>query len=43
MYYYYHAVGIPAVIFYAMLAFFVHLMLTRLFIAVFLCYFRRNL
>ena len=43
MYNYYHARGYWAIFFFASVAFFVHLMLTRLFMAVFLCYFRRNL
>lgn len=43
MYTYYHARGFWGILFYAMVAFFVHLMLTRLFMAVFLCYFRRDL
>ena len=43
MYNFYNAVGWQAVFFYAVVAFIIHLMLARLFIAIFLCYFRRNL
>lgn len=43
MYYYYEAVGWIAIAYFTVVVFIIHLLLTRLFIAIFLCYFRRNL
>lgn len=43
MYTYYSVVGWVAVAYFTIVVFIIHLLLTRLFIAIFLCYFRRNL
>jgi hypothetical protein len=43
MYMYYKATGWIAIAYFTIIVFIVHLMLTRLFIAIFLCNFRRNL
>lgn len=43
MYNYYKAVGLNAIIFYFIVAFIAFLMLMRLYIAVFLCYFKAEL
>jgi predicted membrane protein len=43
MYYYYRAVGYHAIFFYVIVVFISFLMLMRLYIAVFLCYFKAEL
>lgn len=43
MYEYYSAVGGIAVAYFTIVVFLIHFLLTRLFIAIFLCYFRKNL
>jgi hypothetical protein len=43
MYQYYRAVGNVALIYFICVVFLIHFLLTRLFIAIFLCYFRKNL
>lgn len=43
MYNYYNVLGWEAVAYFVIVVFVIHLLLTRLFLAIFLCYFRRNL
>ena len=43
MYNYYHATGFWGVIFFVVIVFISHLLVTRLFMAVFFCYFRQDL